>query len=256
MTEASYVVFGWILLKSRWHIPERQQLPVSRQALKGWRSRYPGKSRTGIDLALWDLVALAAAELGYHLTACAILVQGDCYLRPCEVMMLTKRHLIKPQRRIKHWGLVVGLEEDGVPAKSGEFDECVFANTPTRADVNQVLLMLSQRKLACDVSLFHPLTSAKYNRQISEAATKVGLGHLNLSAHHLRHSGASHDAYYNLRTLKEIQTRGRWKAANSVNRYRKPGRMLLTQSNVSKAVWKAADQARPKVLNSLSQFFT
>ncbi len=67
ITLASYVVFGYIMLKSpsNWHMTDRNKLPISRMALKGWRSRFPGKTRTGIDLVLWDLVALCAAQRGF-----------------------------------------------------------------------------------------------------------------------------------------------------------------------------------------------
>ena len=57
ISEANYAVYGWILLKSPLHMPEQDQLPFSKQALEGWRTRFPGRSRAGVDLALWDLVA-------------------------------------------------------------------------------------------------------------------------------------------------------------------------------------------------------
>lgn len=256
MSDASYAIFGFILLRSRWHIPDKLQFPVARQALKGWKSRFPGKVRTGVDLALWDLVALGAFQLGFKFTACAILVQGDCYLRPCEVLGLTKRHLIRPQRRLQKWGVVVGLEEDGVPSKTGEFDECVFADTASRSDVNSILSHLARRPIQQSLSVFHPLTASDYNAQIAKSAVHVGLQHLHLTAHMLRHSGASHDSYYQLRTLKEIQYRGRWKAVSSVARYKKPGKMLLSQQNVSSSVWKRADAARPELIASLNRFFS
>eukprot|EP00435_Cladocopium_sp_Y103_P025170 s756_g6.t1 len=204
VTEASYVVFGWILLKSRWHLPDKMQLPVSRQALKGWRARFPGTSRTGVDLALWDLVALGAIQLGFFMTACAILIQGDCYLRPCETLQLTRRHLLRPQRRVKSWGVVVGLQEDGVPSKNGEFDECVFADTECRGHVNVILKGLFSRSSKPDVSIFYPLVASSYNQQIADAAKHVGLAQLKLTSHRLRHSGASHDAYYRIRKASQL----------------------------------------------------
>ena len=255
VTEASYVVFGWILLKSTWHIPDKLQLPISRQALKGWRARFPGKARTGVDLVLWDLVAKGAIELGFYFCACAIIVQGDSYLRPSEVLAVTSRHLIPPQRHMKCWGLIVGLEEDERPAKNGEYDECVFADTYQRADVNQVLQWLYAQKLDPQTSIFRNLSLQQYESQIAKAASLVGLKSLKLSPHMLRHSGASSDSYYGIRSLKEIQARGRWKAPNSVARYRKPGRMLISQKSVSKKTWKEAEQSRLLVIQALSQFF-
>ena len=256
-TEASYTVFGWILLKSRDHIPDKMKLPVSRQALKGWKSRYPGKSKAGIDLALWDLIALACCRQKQFLVACGILIQGDTYLRPSELFELTADHLIPPRQNHskKSWGLMVGLFETGVPTKAGEFDDCVILNTPSRMDVNQVVAGLSKCRQIKGDHILYPLTVAQYNRQIKLAAEKVGLGHLNLSAHFLRHSGPSHDIYHGLRSLQEVQLRGRWKAPNSVSRYRKPGRMLLQQKGLSKSLWRKAEKARPQVIQSIVKFF-
>ena len=151
--------------------------------------------------------------------------------------------------------VVVGLSEDGMPSKSGEFDECVFADTSERSDVNQILAWLKSYCLSPTTSIFHPLTLAQYEDQIKKAACLVKLGSLRLTPHMLRHSGASHDAFYSIRSIREIQVRGRWKAAASVARYKKPGRMLLSQAEVSKSVWREADLARPKVLSSLSHYF-
>ena len=256
-TQASYTVFGWILLKSRDHLPDKLKLPVSRQALKGWKSRYPGKSKAGIDLALWDLIALQCCRQKHFLAACGILIQSDSYLRPRELFQLTMDHLIPPRQNHskKSWGLMVGLFETGVPTKAGEFDDCVILNTASRMDVNQVVAGLSKRRLSNWERLLSPLTLDQYNRQIKLAADQVGLGHLNLSAHFLRHSGPSHDIYHGLRSLPEVQLRGRWRAPNSVSRYRKPGRMLLQQKGLSKALWRKAEKARPQVIQSILKFF-
>lgn len=257
LTEASYAVFGYIMLRSpsSWHMHDREKFPISRQALKGWKARFPGKSRTGVDLVLWDLVALSACEVGNFFTAAAIILQGDTYLRPSELLELTVRHMLKPCRRQKCWGVMVGLSDDGVPAKNGEFDECVFLDTTARPDVNQVASLLVKNACSADGMLFGTLSLEQYEKQIKQAASAVSLGHLNLCPHMLRHSGASHDAFHQERSLKEIQVRGRWKAVQSVNRYRKPGLMLLRQSSVPRSVWKKADQSRQLVLSHLRKFF-
>ena len=258
ITFASYVVFGYIMLRSpsNWHMTDKAKLPISRMALKGWRSRFPGRTRTGVDLVLWDLVALCAAQRGFFLTAFGILVQGDSYLRPSELITLRKSQLLPPRRQQTCWGIVVGLSEDGVPAKNGEFDECVFLDTPSRRDINGLLTTLIRRSPVSEKFVFKGLTLEKYEKQITIAAEDAGLSQLRLCPHMLRHSGASHDSYHQLRNIKDIQVRGRWKALVSVARYRKPGLMLLAQSAVKHSVWKRADIARAQVIRLLGNHFS
>lgn len=253
LTYGNYAVFGWIKLKSNEHMDSRLQLPFAREALKGWRSRFPGHTRTGIDLTLWDLVALHAVHKGYYLTGAAILIQGDSYMRPGELFEITKNHIISPTgSRVKGtWGVVIGLLELGKPTKAGEYDDVVIFNTSGRSDVNDVLRALSRRRLDSSSCVFAPLTLEQYGKQITECAKVAGLDHLQLTPHCLRHSGASHDAYHKIRDVHEIQSRGRWKSAKSVHRYKKPGRMLLSQAQVPAAVWNQAIKARPKVLKEV-----
>lgn len=253
MSHGTYALFGWIKLRSQVHLDSRQQMPFSREALKGWRSHFPGHSRTGVDLVLWDLVALHAIHKGYMLCAAGILIQGDGYLRPCELFDLTPQHLIKPpgSRLTGIWGAVIGLLESGKPTKAGEYDDVVLFDSKGRTDVNEVVRRLFRRSLSSETSILSPLTYEQYGRQLAEAAKSAGLGHLHLTPHCLRHSGASHDAYHKIRGICEIQSRGRWKAAKSVARYKRPGRMLLSQSQVSAAIWKKAVRARSQVLQLL-----
>ena len=76
------------------------------------------------------------------------------------------------------------------------------------------------------------------------------------SSHHMWSDirGPSHDAYYELRDVKQIQMRGRWKAIESVRRYRKPGRMLLSHKEVPKSVWQRAVKARQFVIPAVVDF--
>ena len=249
------MVHGWILLKSTEHMDPRQQLPFAKQSLKGWKSRYPGKTRTGVDLCLWDLVGLECARSGALMTAMAVLVQGDAYLRPSEVFAITKQHLIPPRaaRTKNTWGVIIGLLESGKPTKAKDYDDVVLFDTPSRSDVNIVVSKLGKRRIQETDCIFSPLTYSQYLKDLQAAIASLKLEFLGLSPHSLRHSGASHDSYHGVRDAKSIQTRGRWKAAESVRRYKRPGRMLLTQKDVSKATWNAATRARPQLISMIQK---
>ena len=249
--DASYAVFGWIAL------PEKDQLPFSKQSIKGWKSKFPPKSRAGVDLQLWDLVALRCAQQEHCEAAAAILLQGDTYLRPSELVQLKKCNVLQPQsiRKPDGWGVIIAPLEDGVPTKARDFDDVVLLNTPQRHDTNAVL------KAVFNASknsrwLFPKLTCKKYCEQIACSAKQEGLIDLRLTPRVLRHSGASHDAYYHVRDLQQIQERGRWKASRSVLRYKKPGRMLFQHGKVDSKIWFRARTARLQVVLILTAFFS
>ena len=253
ITDASYTIFGWILLRSQLHMPERDQLPFAKQALKGWKSRFPGHSRSGVDLTIWDLVALQCLRMGFIYSAAAILIQGDAYLRPCEILGMRRECVIVPRALQSGctWGVVISPQEEGIPTKAGSFDDCILFDSQGRSDVNLIVKALYLRSKGQEM-LFHRLSYRAYCNQLTAASEQLGLTHLHLSPHVLRHSGASHDAFHKLRDLQSIQSRGRWKAARSVERYRKPGRMLLCQNRVSQMAWTKAKKARQEVVTSLT----
>ena len=90
---------------------------------------------------LWDLVALSAAKKNHFETAAAILIHGDAYLRPCEILAATRECVIQPRSSVQPqlWGLVIAPMEAGVPIKAGEFDDTILFNSPQRGDVNAVV---------------------------------------------------------------------------------------------------------------------
>ena len=163
-------------------MPERDELPFSKQALKGWRTRFPGQSRAGIDLALWDLVALDCCHRRHYMAAAAILVQGDTYLRPSELLGLKPQHVIRPTaaRRAGIWGLIVGPFEDGKPTKAKAYDDCVLLDTGSRFEVNSVMAALFQFSKTSEF-LFQNLDPRNYGLQISKSAKATGLEALHLT---------------------------------------------------------------------------
>ena len=258
ITYGSYAVYGWIMLASDLHMDVKQQLPFSKLSLKGWRSKFPSKVRSGVDLSVWDVVAQQCLDNGDFLAAAAIVVQGDSYLRTGELFTMTKQHLIPPSasRRKGMWAVVVGMLEFGNPSKNKDFDDCVIFNSKGREDVNRVISCLSKRKVANNVCVFHPLTACAYNKSIQHAANQLGLASLHLSGHMLRHSGASHDSYHAVRDAVAIQSRGRWKCAESTRRYKRPGRMLLNQKLIPQKVWRQAKCARAPLIDQLCKQFS
>ena len=256
LVDARSTVYGFILLRSNAQIPEKFQLPKSKEALKGWSKRYPVHSKAGVDLRIWDVIAWYCYRHRLYLAAAAILLQGDTYTRPSELLRVTKQAVILPNRsKSRCWGIIVDPQEQHTATKTGDFDDCVLLDTPGREDLSVVLKCLYHACPAKDSYLFEDMTLSDYNKAISQACAALGLQKLRLTAHVLRHSGPSSDSYHKIRGIKSIQLRGRWKAISSMQRYRKPGRMLLLHQWVPEDVWASADHARQKLIAAFSKPF-
>ena len=246
---ARSVVFGFILLRCEPTLPERFLLPQSKSALKGWSARFPVHSRAAVDLAVWYVIALQCLQANDVNSAAAVMLQGDMYLRPAELLALTKASVLRPTAsRARCWGVVIAPQENGVPTKTKCFDDCVLLDSVSRDELSIILKFLYQRAKRPSDKLFQKLTLSSYNRAIADAATSLSMQSLKLTAHGLRHAGPSSDSLHRRRDIHAIQQRGRWAAPSSVARYRKPGRMLLMHQHVPSHVWSQSEPAFKQVI--------
>ena len=85
------------------------------------------------------------------------------------------------------------------------------------------------------------------------AKSQVGLGRFDLTPHTVRHSGPSADFLSRNRDAAEIQARGRWKTAKSIQRYQKPGQMMAKMNKLPVDVWKKGKAALPLVLKKIAK---
>ena len=154
IVDARSTVYGFILLRCDSSWPEKFLLSQSKAAIKGWCSRFPVHSRAAVDLQVWDVIAWKCWQNNCKLASAAILLQGDLYLRPCEVRGLRKHSVIKPvSARSTYWGVVLAQQEEGVPTKTGTFDDCVLLDTVCRSDLHLVLKWLYNQALNDDALL-------------------------------------------------------------------------------------------------------
>ena len=136
--------------------------------------------------------------------------------------------------------------------RTGSFDDCILLDSIDRQDLSLVLKFLYNNCTDQTDRLFGELSLSAYNTAIKSASIRLGLQQLRLTPHVLRHSGPSSDCYHKTRSIVEIQQRGRWLAASSVARYKKPGRMLLLHQKIPDAIWKQTTAARKKALTFFS----
>jgi hypothetical protein len=112
--------------------------------------------------------------------------------------------------------------------KSADYDDTIVLGDEASQLAGRGLLAALVAQLskqgAADSALLD-LTLPLWERSFHRAVVGLGLEALRISPHCLRHGAASSDFASKFRRLDELQRRGRWKAAASVRRYEKCGRL-------------------------------
>lgn len=250
---ATYVLFGYLMLRSDASVPDKFLFPLSRAALKGWGSRYPQASRTGADPLIWQLIALHMVS-SFPLLAAAVLVQLDTYARPSELLHVQKRDVIKPStKQCRFWGIIFGNSHRNQRTKTGTQDDTVLLDSQDRIYAKKNLEIVYKHARKPTDRIFGNYTLQQYEDAMKDARCKAQLGSFQLTPHSVRHSGPSVDSLQRTRVPEEILARGRWKTLKSIQRYQKPGQMLASMNRIPEEVWVKARAALPQLMKQLQR---
>ena len=230
-------------------------------------------ARPGAGPHAWEaclLLAGALAKMGPKgvTAARALVLQFDAYLRPSEVLSVTRDDVTTKKRgtSLAYPDLVLTLAPQGTPdqpptrrTKGGRFDESVVvadkaSKLAGRGFVGQIVQNLIKRRRA-QQKLFD-LTLAEYEDLFRKAMLQTSLGPLSLVPHSARHGGPSTDAALQLRDATSIQRRGRWESERSVRRYEKHGkltRQVALMSSEQLADAKSLERSLPRLLGSMDK---
>lgn len=241
---ASYLIYGLQLLHNPG--PKEQFLCRSKDSLAGWRKERPGRSRLPMpEECIWD-VATALLDKARVDAAMAMVLQYHCYLRPSEVLGLTRDHVAFPSvGNYRKWGLIISPFDLGIASKNGAFDDAVVIADIPGFDWIGIAMGLYMKTVEHD--LFAALTLAQYENLVAQTARKLQYSEGCFLPHVLRHSGPSCDHFHSRRDLSDIQRRGRWLARASVRRYEKHA-VLIRQ-------WRTVPSSRHDGILKQSQNF-
>ena len=220
---------AWKILAALAHFrldiqPKLSNLPRAVRAARGWTRLAPARSKLPMP---WPVACLLIQQMIEHKrfqAALATAVGFALYLRPSEVLGLTREQLVPPLRKGGTWAIVLHPFELENPSKTHHFDESITVDSPAFPWLGSLFSALHRRTRAQ-----HWIFSLAYTQwavEMTDAAeaTKVqALGRLTL--HQLRHGGAAHELFVRARPLDEIKKRGRWRSDASVQRYAKAGRI-------------------------------
>lgn len=197
------------------------KLPHAWRSLKGWRRLAPGASRLAYPLAVWAAICCEMRRKDQLQMALFTMIGLSSYSRPGELLRCRVCDLVRPSPTItEHWALLLNPEEKPERSKVGEFDDSVLLDShylkPWAAPLMRQLTNRHKEQ---------PLWSFDYGhysqvfQQITESMN------LDMTPYQMRHSGPSIDRSRNVRSLVEVQKRGRWKSHKSVARYEKSARL-------------------------------
>ncbi|CAE7231430.1 gag-pro-pol [Symbiodinium sp. CCMP2456] len=233
--------------------PKQVLLPFVKQSLQGWKRLDPPKSRLPLPWEIVCLLAIMALAMGEVEIAMFMLVSFVCYLRPGEAGRLRVGDLVPPVGTIKSWSLVLHPEEESVSSKTGEFDETILFDLPEIEFVAVGLhLHLNLAKRAKSDSMFTvtpPMVGGFMRSQGDKLGITAKIG--DVHPYRLRHGGPSRDIALRLRTLAEVQKRGRWKSFASVRRYEKGGRLSQQLQSLPRALRDRAIAAANRIQKSV-----
>ena len=244
---------GWLLPKFQKH--GDGHLPRLAQSKLAAERRSPGSTPLPLPeefiYATVMIVAFLLEARGLPPDAAmGLMLAHHCYLRPGELSRVLWKMIVPGSGTHRHKAVVVlHPAEARKPSKTGEFDETVVIDLPWLAT-----LILKRRLLRNANSRVVGIPMLLLQEIFKEAQVKLGIAAvLGLrTLYVLRHSGASSDAWEERRDLSAIQRRGRWRAASSVRRYEKGGRLAeqLARCSAQMQQFAAMSMARlPLVLD-------
>ncbi|CAK0838221.1 unnamed protein product, partial [Prorocentrum cordatum] len=227
-----------------------RKLPRAFRCLKGWRTFSPPMSRRPLPWPMWAALALQLMRMGFGLAAVAVLVMVEAYLRPSELLSLQRRSLLPPARGgLARWSLLLFPSRTGVArSKTGEADDTVVMGSTRTPWLDHVFEHLSQGP---GEERIFPWDYSQFYQMFVQAASALGY---KMAPCQGRHSGISIDRAHRERSQDECMKRGRWRAAKSVARYEKAGRVNDARRELS-----AEQQAHAldceRLLEALTPFF-
>ena len=207
------------------HCPEaRNALPLSRRVLAGWDKRHPSTQNTPCPFEL--VLALADHFLQRNNLECGVLVlfAADTYLRVSELLTLTPSQICLPSN--------IRPGAVSLPISKGGRNQSVVLRSPTLI----TLLKEYLKRRSVRETLVFSESPLSFNAALRRALADLGVdSSTRITAHSLRHGGATHDFICGV-PLADIVQRGRWKDPRTAQIYIQSAQSLLLSTKLPNSV--------------------
>lgn len=229
------------------------QLPKMAACMKGFRKLDPPKGRVPIPFPMLCRVCEVMTQNMQYQMALWLMTTWAVCARPGETLRLERRHVVKPSRLCKKWIIVLNSgEHQGIQATSkvGESDEALEIDQEYLQWLGPALMKSTQSKDP-STKLF-PFQMSAATQEFQKAVKFLQYDqHSVACVYQIRHGAASTDVLQKLRTLEQVQKRGRWATMSSVRRYSNGGRISQVFQELSKKDREKATSAEKRIAKIL-----
>ena len=244
----NYLMAAWAALFPDYGRYGNLKLPHTHRTLAGWRKERPMHSRAPHAFPVIAGLMVRMAQKFGVMAGLWVATTYGVYGRPSETLALRGEDLIPPIGGGRFWSVLLRSQELEVPTKTGEYDDTVVWDVKGLEFMEAVFGRLRNEKKLGKIWTWDYLTLLSMVKSCA-----VDLQVEGLVPYSLRHSAASHDALHKLRSLQEIQKRGRWRAHRSVTRYEKSGRVGLGYLRLKAPIREYLEQCAANLVSWLRQ---
>eukprot|EP00930_Biecheleria_cincta_P053049 TRINITY_DN38396_c0_g1_i1.p2 TRINITY_DN38396_c0_g1~~TRINITY_DN38396_c0_g1_i1.p2 ORF type:complete len:477 (+),score=104.97 TRINITY_DN38396_c0_g1_i1:122-1552(+) len=219
-------------------------LPMSRQALRGWRLKTPSQPTPAIPEEGACAVAGWMHAQGLSDQRLYVLAGFSTYMRPSENSGLAIGDILPPVRQtdaradspVGMWTILLRPFEKEVLTKTKGFDEAISLDDARMTFLGPALGRVAARRLAhfksrgmstqeAMLQRLWSFSQAEVLASFQQAGRALGIEFVTKTLYVLRHGGVSRDIGLKLRSLPEAQRTGNWAVPSSLKHYEKHGRL-------------------------------
>jgi len=208
----------------------------ARNAIDGFNKRAPAESREPAPEEIYFAIIGNMLWKGQVLEALNETIRYLSMTRPGEIDQLLVKQFVPPVGSHRQWSLLLNIQEEKRPGKTGEYDEGVVLDQPLAIKLSPHFAALVKNRDPSD-RLWN-LEAQRFQQAFNQSVSDLKLSDLHITRYGSRHSAASHDLYHKLRSFNETKERGRWKSDHSMRRYSKAARLQYFTNKVPADVLK------------------
>lgn len=202
-------------------------LPRFKRAMKGWRKLAPQQTRLPMMEFLKSCISGLMMDMGEREMSLFNETSFSTYARPGELLRLRPVDVVPRAPGHNFDVLILNPIERGETSKAGIFDETLILDDSRAPWLGELLNQLAARrsKEVGEGGQLWPFTARKYLETWRQCVRALEVEDVAETPYQNRHGGASRDHLLRLRSVGNIQRRGRWASDSSSRIYSKPGRL-------------------------------